>query len=352
MLLQPLLGGDPGIRLAGELLCPEFSERRLCLFSVLLQPFCECLLLLLLHRCRVVDDPFLGDAGIFRHMLRIPVAVVRARVQGQVCGDEILDLVQGRRHPADPEGMGAEGCEVLGGVERGIGDVVDLPRVLQVFGQLRDDRQQRLLIGFVPGEGLQEERDAVLIGRHPEDELLEIPPAVFGMAVGDGHVAGVEVGVVRAADAERGSIDMEAVRAVIAGEEALGNDLVEEFGRAVRGDRVERPAQDVVVEVVDRHTVAQEPVDGDVREKRRIQVEPPLDKTKTVEHHGFDNIPVGEVVVPCFGNGTVNDLGDPEGVESTGDDPEMADRDVGSFDEISRGGHSRGFSGKYKDLAV
>jgi hypothetical protein len=61
---------------------------------------------------------------------------------------------------------------------------------------------------------------------------------------------------------------------------------------------------------------------------------------------------VGEVVVPCFGNGTVNDLGDPEGVESTGDDPEMADRDVGSFDEISRGGHSRGFSGKYKDLAV
>ena len=32
---------------------------------------------------------------------------------------------------------------------------------------------------------------------------------------------------------------MEAVRAVIAGEEALGNDLVEELGRAVRGDRVE-----------------------------------------------------------------------------------------------------------------
>jgi len=33
---------------------------------------------------------------------------------------------------------------------------------------------------------------------------------------------------------------------------------------------------------------------------------------------------VGEVVVPCFGNGTVNDPGDPEGVESTGNDPEIS----------------------------
>jgi len=75
---------------------------------------------------------------------------------------------------------GCRGREGLGGVERGIGDVVDFARVPQVFGQLRDVRQQRLLIGFVPGEGLQEEWDAVLIGRHPEDKLLEIPPAVLG----------------------------------------------------------------------------------------------------------------------------------------------------------------------------
>jgi len=162
----------------------------------------------------------------------------------------------------------------------------------------------------------------------------------------------VGVGVILAADAEGGGVDVEAVCAVVAGEEALGNDLVEELGRTVRGDRVERPAQDVVVEVVDRHAVAEEPVDGDVREEFRIQVESPFDKPETVEHHGFDNIPVGEVVVPCFGNGTVNDPGDPEGVESTGNDPEMADRDIGAFDEVSRSGHNRGFSGKYKDLAV
>jgi len=158
------------------------------------------------HRCRLVDDPFLGDAGIVRQLLRIPVTVVRARLQNQICGDEVLHLVQGRRHPADPEGMGAEGREVLGRIERGIGDVVDLARVLQVLGQLRDDRQQGLLIGFVPGECLQKERDAVLIGRHPEDKLLEIPSVIPKMAVGDGHIAGVEVGVVRAADAERSGV--------------------------------------------------------------------------------------------------------------------------------------------------
>ena len=61
---------------------------------------------------------------------------------------------------------------------------------------------------------------------------------------------------------------------------------------------------------------------------------------------------MGEVVLPRFGDGTVDDAGNPEGVEGTGDDPEMADLDVGALDEFSRGGHTRGFSGKYKDLAV
>lgn len=145
--------------------------------------------------------------------------------------------------------------------------MVDLARVLQILAQLRDDRQQSFLIGFVPGEGLQEEQDAVLIGHHPKEELLETPPAIFGMAVGDDHVAGVGVGVILAADAERGGVDVGAVRTVISGEEALGNDLVEELGRAVCSDRIERPTQDVVVEVVGCHAVAEEPVDNDVREE-------------------------------------------------------------------------------------
>jgi len=62
----------------------------------------------------------------------------------------------------------------------------------------------------------------------------------------------------------------------------------------------------------------------------------------------------GVVVYRSFGETgkPVDDLGDPEGIKRTGDDPEMADRNVGSFDELCRCGHSSGFSGKYKDLAV
>jgi len=56
--------------------------------------------------------------------------------------------------------------------------------------------------------------------------------------------------------------------------------------------------------------------------------------------------------VPCLRDGTADDLGDAKGVEGAGDNPEMADRDVGSFDEVSRGGRSNGFSRNYKDLAV
>ena len=99
----------------------------------------------------------------------------------------------------------AEGREILDGVERGIGDVVDLAQGLQVLGQLRDDRQQGLLARLVSGEGQQEERDATLTGRrHLEDELPEIPLAVLGVVVGDGQVTGVEVGILLAADDERG----------------------------------------------------------------------------------------------------------------------------------------------------
>ena len=53
---------------------------------------------------------------------------------------------------------------------------------------------------------------------------------------------------------------------------------------------------------------------------------------------------VGEEVLPRLGDGTIDDLGDVEGIEGAGDDPEMADRDVGPFDEVSRSGHSRDFS--------
>lgn len=61
---------------------------------------------------------------------------------------------------------------------------------------------------------------------------------------------------------------------------------------------------------------------------------------------------MGEVVLPRLGDGTVSGLGDAEVVEGAGNDLEIGDRDAGSFDEVSRGGHIRGFFRKYKDIAV
>jgi hypothetical protein len=68
--------------------------------------------------------------------------------------------------------------------------------------------------------------------------------------------------------------------------------------------------------VVDRHAVAEEPVDGNVREELRIQVQPPFDKPETVECHGFDDVAVGDVVLPHLGDGMIDDPGDAEGVKA------------------------------------
>ncbi len=60
---------------------------------------------------------------------------------------------------------------------------------------------------------------------------------------------------------------------------------------------------------------------------------------------------MGEVVVG-FGKGGIDHGGNLKGGVGTGDDPKVADRDVGAFDEVSRSGHRRGFPWKYKGLAV
>ncbi len=52
-----------------------------------------------------------------------------------------------------------------------------------------------------------------------------------------------------------------------------------------------------------------------------------------------DELPVREVVMARLGDRTVNDRGDIESIEGTGNNPKVTDRDVGSFNEGSRGGH-------------
>jgi hypothetical protein len=81
-----------------------------------------------------------------------------------------------------------------------------------------------------------------------------------------------------------------AVRAVITGGEALGNDLVEELGRVKEGNPVECPAQDIVVEVLGGHAVTEVPVDSGVREKSQIQVETPVDGFEILPTLSWQNV--------------------------------------------------------------
>jgi len=79
-----------------------------------------------------------------------------------------------------------------------------------------------------------------------------------------------------------------------------GNDLVEEFSRAIRSDRVECSAQDIAVEMASGDAVIEKSADGDAREERRIQVEPPFEESEAVGCHGFDSLAVDEAVVSCL----------------------------------------------------
>jgi len=145
---------------------------------------------------------------------------------------------------------------------------------------------------------------------------------------------------------------VEAVHSVIAGKQARREDLIEELTGCMR--RLNRAfCLRCLVEVIDCHAVAEEPVDSDVREELRIQVEPAFHESKAVEHYGLDDLSLGEVVLPRLGDGTVDDPEMPRvSMVCRRDDPDMAYRDVRSFDEAGRDGHTRGFAGKYKDFAV
>ncbi len=49
--------------------------------------------------------------------------------------------------------------------------------------------------------------------------------------------------------------------------------------------------------------------------------------------------PASEVVSTCLGDGTIDELRDAQSAKGTGNDTEMANRDVGTFDEIGKSGH-------------
>ena len=76
VLLQPLFGGELGVRLAGEPPPPERPERRFSFLSVILEPFWERLLLLRLHRHRLIQNLFLPDPCVVAETLVTGISFV------------------------------------------------------------------------------------------------------------------------------------------------------------------------------------------------------------------------------------------------------------------------------------
>lgn len=74
-------------------------------------------------------------------------------------------------------------------------------------------------------------------------------------------------GIVGTVDAEVSGIEVDTVIPEPGREEDPVDDLLEELLRAVLLDGVERPTDDIVVEVLSGHAIAKEPVDGDGREE-------------------------------------------------------------------------------------
>jgi len=96
-------------------------------------------------------------------------------------------------YPTDPKHMLSHGLQVMCGIKRRIGHMVDHFIGSQIFLEILDDRQDRFFVRFVPGEGLEKERHTVLVRGHAKDEPFEIPPAILRMAVGDLDLPDIEI---------------------------------------------------------------------------------------------------------------------------------------------------------------
>ncbi|MGB4235592.1 MAG: hypothetical protein WBJ52_05950 [Methanoregulaceae archaeon] len=90
--------------------------------------------------------PFLVNSGVGNETLMKRVSFLLPRDHGNIGKQQRLDFIDGSRGMADPEGMLA-GCLQFGsGIERTVGDIVDLVFEIQVLLYLMNDLKEDLLV--------------------------------------------------------------------------------------------------------------------------------------------------------------------------------------------------------------
>ena len=141
----------------------------------------------------MVEHPFLPDPGILAEIFRVSVSFIGAGRERTFSVDQGAYFGDRGRYPTDPKHMLSHGLQVMCGTKRRIGHMVDHFIESQIFLEILDDRQDRFFVRIISGEGLKKERHTLVVRGHPEDESLEIPPAILRMAVGDLDLPDIEI---------------------------------------------------------------------------------------------------------------------------------------------------------------
>jgi hypothetical protein len=135
--------------------------------------------------------------------------------------------------------------------------------------------------------GFGKKRYAVLVCHQSQDELLQIHPAVFGMAKGYLDSVSTAWTLIISLDAEARSIGMKPLNSEIQLAHNLQSYIVEEFCRTVGINRIKGPAEGIIVQVCGGDTFTEQPLDGKLLVKLREQIQSLANVAQSVQDHGL-----------------------------------------------------------------
>jgi len=179
-----------------------------------------------------------------------------------------------------------------------------------------DDLAERFAIMTIATQGLHQHRDTSLVLHDQfQPDLVEVGAMIPTLAVGDVHDLFVRRlrAVIPAIDMKTRRIEMVQPACQPQPRGRRGSNEAVECCHPKVVEGIEGAPEGVIIEMAGLNTWGNEARDGLILEKMGHEVELLVDKTQTVEHHGFDRMAGG--YNPHFRvllGGSINDCGDAE----------------------------------------
>ena len=291
--------GLVGIRCTGQGRAAQRLEGFAFVVALLAPLLVDSALSLRLARLGIDEDPAWRDAPIARwHDVRARARRERRHGLGVRLAQNLLGFRQGGGDPGDPLAAGlGELLQICGALERTVGyEIGGVGRGVELRHVIPDDLAERCAIMPIATQGLHQHWDTGLVLYHQlQHHLVEVRAMLPTLALGDGHNL-----FVRRRSAVIPAIDMKTRRSEM-GEPAHqpqprgrrgGNEAVEcRHPKVVEG--IEGAPEGVLIEMAGLHAGGNEARDGLILEKMGHEVELLVEKTSTVEHHGFDRMAGG-----------------------------------------------------------